>query len=180
MPHCREWASGKGREWKKERISWEINSGFWVHPYISRVLKHSVITPRHWDLRWETEATHILGPWGCWSQNIERNQALWVPEVRVPAGVQTRFHVVISKNRLFQGTEPVGLPEEDVPRRCWVTRSTARVVCRRHRHGAAQGNASSSKNAAWPKHFHIASLCQAAALPPCTAGFPMVSVESTR
>lgn len=77
----------------------------------------------------------------------------------MPAGVRTSFPAVTSQNRLFQETEPVGLPGEDVSRRGWVTRSTARMVCRHHRHGAAQGNASPSKIgkiAARPKHFHIA------------------------
>lgn len=94
MPHqhCREWAQEverrtEGREGGRKnflRTEFSILSS-----YILRVLNHSAIIPRHWDLRWETEAVHILGPWGHWSQNIERNQALWVPGVRVPAWVQT-------------------------------------------------------------------------------------------
>lgn len=83
--------TGSGKEDRREggrknflRTKFSILSS-----YILRVLNHSAIIPRHWDLRWETKAVHILGPWGHWSQNIERNQALWVPGVRVPAWVQT-------------------------------------------------------------------------------------------
>lgn len=73
----RKLRGGRRRERKKKVVSWENNSVFWVPTFWGlRVSNHSVVTPRPWDLRWETEVTHILGPWGCCSQTTERNQAL--------------------------------------------------------------------------------------------------------